>query len=108
MDEWKITLSDIKKFDKDKGYGFNALCEYNDLIFQVNGLRVFKQGIFPPAIRYGKGKFYPAIGLPEDLASEIYHIFLTKIDDPNYIEVGVDEAVKPLLWTPETIKKYGL
>lgn len=88
---------------------WNQPCEEGDPVepvqLLVNGLRVAKGRIYPPAYKNKNGTYTQSILFSKNVA-EILYKELTKV--LTYDILPIDQAIKPLLWSQDIINKFIL
>ena len=104
--------ADLKEFKSGKGFGFNVVLSVQEhgpvCQFQINGYRVFPNGIVPPGVRYGKGFFYSAFLVDRDTALMIFKELLRLFPQlEEYITVGLDEAIESMVVSNKSLTQFG-
>lgn len=105
---------ELKEFKGGKGFGFNVVLTYQvdtyqvEHRFQINGYRIFTNGIIPPGVRYGKGLFYSAFLVDRDTALMIFKELMRRFPQlEGYLTVGLDEAIHRMVFSNESFTKFG-
>lgn len=96
-------ISDIRAFaGKTDTYGFNAIING----VQVNGFRVLKRAIYPPALRFSASGWYPAVLIDREDAEALYEALKTALPELNWF--SRDKAIAALVKTEASLQKFKL